>query len=288
MVRVRTPRSPSPLTRPRQSATAPARKGSSTAPACSRHAAAPPRSSAAEELAAPPVTSRSVARMPRAGHAGATRAAAPGHTRAAATPARSGSSTIDAVEHSTAAASTATAPPSSSLTRPGVTHTPSSVVLTVSTTESARSPPARLANRLDACPPETQPISTRPLLSSRSAPSRPPSPSAQAGATAKQHTALSRSALGERNASARSRGVSCRPLLSMSIARPRENAAVVPRLAHAAGQSTPTAAAPSVHAGRPSVRTVFTPRAAAVSGCSSRMSGIASLERDGARTGFGR
>ena len=87
-----------------------------TAPTCSFHVAAPPRRSAAAELAAPPVTSSKVARMPTDGHAGAARAAVLGRRRAAATPERRGSSTMEAVERSTATASTATAPPRSSLT----------------------------------------------------------------------------------------------------------------------------------------------------------------------------
>ena len=71
------------------------------------------------------------------------------------------------------------------------------------------------------------------------------------GATAKQQTALMRSARGEFDARFRSFGVNVKPMDTMSSARPRRNAAFVPSVAATvSGAARPNAAAATVRTGK--------------------------------------
>ena len=98
----------------------------------------------------------------------------------------------------------------------GVAPTPSSVVDTVSSTESAASPPAISAKRFEACPPLTAPRSTTPARALASHASAALTPSASAGMSAKQHAALSASGTGAAAAArANAAGVSVRPIASI-------------------------------------------------------------------------
>jgi len=111
----------------------------------------------------------------------------------------------------------------------GVARQPSSVVDVVRTTESAASPPPNKAQRFDAWPPLTQPSSKSPARASASRPSAAAQARDASGAIPKQQTALTASARGDFEARFRSLGVRVRPMETIRSARPRRNAAFVPR-----------------------------------------------------------
>eukprot|EP00962_Isochrysis_galbana_P008064 scaffold2191_cov138-Isochrysis_galbana.AAC.6 len=170
-------------------------------------------------LAAPPATRHSVATTAAAGQAGAIAAAGRGHADTNPRPPSSGASTSVAVERRTLGASTGTLLPRSRLTSTGVATTPKSVVDSVSTIESATSPPAMRAHRLDAWPPLTQPRRTKPTRVGPSTPSNALIASVTRGATTKQHPRLTASARGAvRKAPASCCGVMVRPMASINSA----------------------------------------------------------------------
>ena len=188
-----------------------------------------------EELAAPPATSSMVAPTPTAGRQGRRkRCAVAGRPLPKARPTSRGTRTREAVERSTEIPSMATVVPSRADVSTGVITTPSTVVDRVHTTEREMSPPARRANRFEACPPPTHPRRTVPAT--RSGPTWAPkprqriigpddSPSARRGMRIKQQTTFQNTTdCDERSVSAAltSDGVAVIPMASMRIESERE------------------------------------------------------------------
>mmetsp|Transcript_6101 Transcript_6101/g.10832 ORF Transcript_6101/g.10832 Transcript_6101/m.10832 type:complete len:222 (-) Transcript_6101:237-902(-) len=102
--------------------------------------------------------------MPNMGANGRIRPTNRGANLSRLSPKTSGINTSDATDFSTAIPFTTTTQFNNHWIRMGVAKTPNNVVVKVHTMDRATSPPAKSVNKLDACPPLTEPSNTIPAV----------------------------------------------------------------------------------------------------------------------------
>lgn len=171
------------------------------------------------EFAAPPATNIKVDRTPTMGQNGRILRAIPPNNDPVPKPPKSGRRTRPATERSIDTPSTATTVCNNCRIKSGVIITPKTVVERVQTTDRATSPPANNVNKLEACPPLTEPRSTIPAVWLGVYRNTDAIPIASSGISPKHSSALRPIMAGLFTASAKSLGVMASPIASMSIDR---------------------------------------------------------------------
>ena len=205
------------------------------------------------EFAAPPATSAIVDSRPSDGQYGIIRFDIFGNRLRHSTPLNKGVNTKDNVDFSSAGAFITTDVLSIVDINRGVRNAPKIVVVAVHTTDSETSPPANKANKLDACPPPTQPRMIVPALSSTGSCNKEEVERANSGINPKQQMKLettTRTELGAISAALISYVVVVNPIANMRAAKHFDTTGRLPSVVPRVDECyIPKAAAKHVHSG---------------------------------------